>query len=556
VREIGGSGGRGTGGTHTGGAGGVASNETAAASGFNARATARQTGGAGGYGASGATGGAGAASTLTNDVSGTTKGGYLQLYQIATGGGGGFSSSAAGGAGGKGTSNLTFNDVTANVIDAATFTATSTANGGAGGSSGGGLDGASGGAAVASVTATGAHAVTTTATANGGAGGSGTHVGAGGDATATSTAVGVSTVNSHATATGGGGGGDALADATATGNTGTIGATANASQVSGSLVRSVQTTASGQVSGTSTMEAHSTIGGSTPAFATGDQGIAVATGSPAQSSVTPVLTANSNIAAAFATSPTFFAMGELGGHYSQSGAGTQTVTDTINLSIDLTQLASRHDLQIGFFSGQQQGSGFSSLHITVVADGVTVLDQTFASPAAATTFFTNHAIDLGSLSSGALSGNTLTLAITETLVVTGSGQGYYEGLLIGDAAAGSGPVAPHTAVADTHAGGGDSFDYSAAAVATKATPAIPAPVADTHAAAVIHDSFDFSAATATGGSVVHDSMAAHADIDPSVMTLLEAMHHLPGDLHVMADIQALIAQAFAAHTHPVFTEVF
>jgi hypothetical protein len=247
-------------------------------------------------------------------------------------------------------------------------------------------------------------------------------------------------------------------------------------------------------------------------------------------------------------------MGELGGHYSLSGSGTQTVTDTINLSVDLTQLASRHDLQVGFFSGQQQGSSFSSLHITIVADGVTVLDQTFASAAAATTFFTNHAIDLGSLSSGALSGNTLTLAITETLVVTGSGQGYYEGLLIGDAQNGIGPTGTHTV--NTHAGANaDSFDYSATTLAAPATSHSPAPVANTHAAGFSHDWFDFSAATAMSSAIVHDSVMAHANLDLSPVAVLDAMHHLPHDLQV-ADIQALVAQAFATHMHPVFTDVF
>ena len=57
-----------------------------------------------------ANGGAGAASTLTNAVKGATNGGYLKLYQTATGGAGGGTYSGASGAGGAASSSLTFDD--------------------------------------------------------------------------------------------------------------------------------------------------------------------------------------------------------------------------------------------------------------------------------------------------------------------------------------------------------------------------------------------------------------------------------------------------------------
>jgi hypothetical protein len=105
ARQTGGTGGRGYGAGHIGGAGGVASKTTATATGYSARANAVQSGG-GGYGAGGAKGGAGAASTLSNAVKGTTAGGlnsYLRLYQTATGGAGSAGTAAAG-AGGAATS--------------------------------------------------------------------------------------------------------------------------------------------------------------------------------------------------------------------------------------------------------------------------------------------------------------------------------------------------------------------------------------------------------------------------------------------------------------------
>jgi hypothetical protein len=163
----------------------------------------------------------------------------------------------------------------------------------------------------------------------------------------------------------------------------------------------VQSEAQAPVSGTSSAQAEAAIGGSAAAFTTGEQAIATATGAPNLTSVNTVLGANSNIAAAFNhANPSYFAMGEVGGAYSSSGSGAQVDTSTINLSVDLTQLAARNDLELGLFSGTSSGAGWSSLHFTVVGDGNTLVDQTFATAALAVTYFTNHAIDLGSLSSG------------------------------------------------------------------------------------------------------------------------------------------------------------
>jgi hypothetical protein len=79
----------------------------------------------------------------------------------------------------------------------------------------------------------------------------------------------------------------------------------------------------------------------------------------------------------------------------------------------------------------------------VVGDGNTLVDQTFNTASAAVTYFTNHAIDLGSLSSGALSGNTLSLTITETLTTTATGTSFDGGFLIGDPPPASGGAKPN-----------------------------------------------------------------------------------------------------------------
>jgi len=69
---------------------------------------------------------------------------------------------------------------------------------------------------------------------------------------------------------------------------------------------------------------------------------------------------------------------------------------------------------LGLFNGTAEGSGFTNMTFTVKANNVTtLLTQTFTSASDAVAYFTNHAIDLGSLSSGALNHNTLNLSITE-----------------------------------------------------------------------------------------------------------------------------------------------
>ena len=79
------------------------------------------------------------------------------------------------------------------------------------------------------------------------------------------------------------------------------------------------------------------------------------------------------------------------------------------------------------------GSGFSNLNLTVVADGNTLINQNF-NQAQAVAEFTNDAIDLGSLSTGILTGNTLNLTITETLTTTSAGTNFYGGFLVGGSA--------------------------------------------------------------------------------------------------------------------------
>jgi hypothetical protein len=357
-------------------------------------------GGAGGVAtASGANGGAGASTSLTNTAVGSTAGGSLVLKQTAIGGRGGTSAGGIAGKGGAATSSLSFND-TGSFTRSAKVTASSIADGGAGGTASAGSRSAAGGAATASLNLTGAAVVEATSSAVGGAG---------------ATIAGLST-----------------ATTVATGVSGSLAASAATSLRVGQLIHTVTASAKGTVAGTSTAKAIAGIGGPAPGFTTGPQAVALETGSPGAVSTSAVLSKNGNIATAFGASPVFFAIDELGGRHSSAAAGAQTTTSEIDETVNLTKLASRQDLVVGLYNGVAVGSNVTGVTFDLFADGVDVIHKSFASGAAAQTYFTNNAVDVGSLASGPLSGNTLTLKAVLRVTSSAAGSGFYGEIIVGD----------------------------------------------------------------------------------------------------------------------------
>src|SRR6516225_11950347 len=103
--------------------------------------------------------------------------------------------------------------------------------------------------------------------------------------------------------------------------------------------------------------------------------------------------------------PTYFGIGELGGAYSTSGSGSETETSSVHMTVDLTKLASLHDLIIGFYSGTAAGAGFTSMSLDVKINGTDHITN-FATVADANAFFNNsgngNAHDYGALSGTSL----------------------------------------------------------------------------------------------------------------------------------------------------------
>jgi hypothetical protein len=131
-----------------------------------------------------------------------------------------------------------------------------------------------------------------------------------------------------------------------------------------------------------------------------------------------------------------FTVGELGVGYSSGGLRVQTTTATFAESLDLTRLASRQDLVLGLFDGYARGAaGVTRVVFRLEADGQTVVSKVFTSAAAAVAYFTNDAIDLGSLASGqALGADTLTLSATLTVTSDKAGSGFYGDIILGEPA--------------------------------------------------------------------------------------------------------------------------
>ncbi len=218
------------------------------------------------------------------------------------------------------------------------------------------------------------------------------------------------------------------------------------------VVLGVSAKAAGDVGGLTTAKTKVAIGGAGQPFAAQGSAVAFQIAAPDAASVQGVMTDNANIATALGPSATIFGIGELGGAYASGGSGSETTTETLDLSLDPAQLASPQDLMVGFYNPTTVGSGFESLTFTLTGNGQTLVSKTFTSLARAEQFFTDHAKDLGSLASGPLSGSSLDLVATLSLTTDAAGSGFYFQMITGDPPPSVGPSAAGQRFAQTMAG--------------------------------------------------------------------------------------------------------
>lgn len=132
--------------------------------------------------------------------------------------------------------------------------------------------------------------------------------------------------------------------------------------------------------------------------------------------------------------------------------GVQTVTSSLQLRLIEGRLEAPGDTVIGLFGGEAHGGGFDSLHFEVFANDVnvvTLMSQDFTDAASATTFFDDHAVNLGDLSQYTDWFGNVFVTVQVTATFSHAGDGFSAGVLFADV--GGQPVDPSAAVADASA---------------------------------------------------------------------------------------------------------
>ena len=140
-----------------------------------------------------------------------------------------------------------------------------------------------------------------------------------------------------------------------------------------------------------------------------------------------VTSQNGNIATAFGSAPTYLELAELGGRHDTGGTATDSITEKLILTVDPTLMPAAQDLIVGLYNPTVLGTGSATFNVSV--DGTSAVSQNFSTLSAASSYFTNHAVDLGSVASFAAAGPiTVGITLQES---TATGSGLFAGLLIG-----------------------------------------------------------------------------------------------------------------------------
>ena len=217
----------------------------------------------------------------------------------------------------------------------------------------------------------------------------------------------------------------AQAQSTAVGSSGKAQSTAGTSFTN----VEVQSTATAPTGSTATTNAIAQAGGAGQAFGNpGQTAYAFAVGDPDKAYATSLIGGASTVAdALLGPRDAVFGAAILGANYASDGGG-ESHTYSAAATFDFGYGG---DVLLGLIDNQEtgfdSGLGFQSIEFYVIADGVKILDQTFASLALADSFFQDQVIDLGSSFEPGVA-----LTFGYNLVADGSG-GYGLDLAVGGA---------------------------------------------------------------------------------------------------------------------------
>ena len=161
---------------------------------------------------------------------------------------------------------------------------------------------------------------------------------------------------------------------------------------------------------------------------TTEDAYAVGTITPTASFLSTALSGHSNVNTALSGAQAaggIFGAGVLGAAYATGATGSQEYIDTETFTLNGYNLGGH--LILGLLDTQTSGSGFSSLVFTVTVGGVTKVSQSFSTVAAANTYFSNDAIDLGAVPTTP----ALQVVVKFDLTTSTAGSGYGEDFILG-----------------------------------------------------------------------------------------------------------------------------
>ena len=147
--------------------------------------------------------------------------------------------------------------------------------------------------------------------------------------------------------------------------------------------------------------------------------------------VASALSSHSNIQSAF-DNPDSIVLGAgwQGASYSTTSSSPLQYDSTITWNLNTTSLVG-DDLVLGLMDNQASGAGFSSLTFEVLVGNSTVVDQNFTSLSAAQAYFSDDALDLGTITSGVANS---TVEVEFDLTASTNGSGFGEDFVLGAAA--------------------------------------------------------------------------------------------------------------------------
>ena len=162
----------------------------------------------------------------------------------------------------------------------------------------------------------------------------------------------------------------------------------------------------------------------------GQYGASVAYSDATPSAIDAIFAANPLVQAAFGSSPDIYAIGEIGGGHASAGTDSETSSANVPIDVNPANLGHNEELTLGFANGDLLGAaGVTAVSLTVSDGGQQLIDQNFATPAAARSYFDdNIASGLLLLSPG---GAATTLSIGLTVQTDRAGSGLYGEFIVG-----------------------------------------------------------------------------------------------------------------------------